>query len=75
MDAHDRVLRMVRENPGTPKSTLCEMFQLSRFRLNQALRLIERNVNGVRVVHDNENGVWIVDVDPQVLRRNGVAWP
>jgi hypothetical protein len=36
------------------------------------LRLIERNVCGVRVVHDNEYGVWIVDIDHE--RCVGTVW-
>ncbi len=72
MNVHQQVLKTILEKPGTSKKSLCRMYELSDYRLNRALRVIERELRGRTVVHSHENGVWLVDVDPE--KCSGMIW-
>ncbi len=72
MDTHWRVLEVLKQNPGSCKTDLCESFGLSKFRLNRALRLIEREMDGIQIVHDNDHRLWIVETNPSLCM--GVVW-
>ncbi|HMK35520.1 MAG TPA: DnaJ domain-containing protein [Desulfomonilaceae bacterium] len=72
MELHERVLQAILEQPGTQKKNLSGMFDLSDYRLNRVLRIIERGLSGRTVVQDKINGVWIVETDPE--RCGGMVW-
>ncbi len=68
----DTILAAIAHNPGTSKEALCSRFDLTRYRLHRALRHVARDLRGQILVHDDENGVWIIDIDPR--RCTGTDW-
>lgn len=72
MTVHEQVLKAILDAPGTSKRDLSRMFDLSDYRLNRALRIIERDLQGRAIVQSHENGVWLVDVDPR--KCSGMVW-
>jgi DnaJ-domain-containing protein 1 len=72
MNIHEQVLKTILERPGASKKSLSRIFQLSDYRLNRVLRIIERDLRDRTIVHSHENGVWLVDVDPG--RCSGMIW-
>jgi DnaJ-domain-containing protein 1 len=72
MNVHEQVLKTILEKPGTSKKWLSGIFELSDYRLNRVLRIIERSLQDRTIVHSHENGVWLVDVDPD--RCTGMIW-
>lgn len=72
MNVHEQVLKTILERPGTSKKGLSQIFELSDYRLNRVLRIIERDLRDRTIVHSHENGVWLVDVDP--ARCSGMIW-
>jgi DnaJ-domain-containing protein 1 len=72
MNVHEQVLNTILEKPGTSKRHLCRIFELSDYRLNRVLRIIERDLEGRTIVHSHENGVWLVNVDSD--KCSGMIW-
>ncbi len=72
MAVQDSILTIIRERPGTPKQTLCDEFDLTRYRLHRVFRHIERELEGQALVHHDDHGVWILDINPG--RCSGTDW-
>jgi hypothetical protein len=65
-------LKTILERPGTSKKGIARRFGLSSYRLHRVLRHIERDLPGRTIVHHDENGVWVVEMDP--CRCMGTRW-
>ncbi|MDQ7781814.1 MAG: J domain-containing protein [Desulfomonilaceae bacterium] len=72
MSLKDQVLTTVIDQPGISRDRLCDLFDLTDYRLNRVLRQLVRDFSGKTIVHSREHGVWIVDVDPE--RCSGMIW-
>ncbi|MGB6067453.1 MAG: DnaJ domain-containing protein [Desulfomonilaceae bacterium] len=72
MNLQKRVLETILKSPGTSKRKIAGLFNLSSYRLHRVFRHIERDLQGHTLVHHEENGVWVVKVDP--LRCLGTRW-
>lgn len=72
MTLKEELLSMVREQPGISRSSLCNVFGLTDYRLNRVFRQIERELSGNTIVHHPTRGVWIVEMDPD--RCLGMDW-
>lgn len=72
MTIQEKVLETILRHPGTSKTRLSGVFNLSPYRLHRVFRQIERDLIDGLLVHHPENGVWIVKVDPQ--RCLGMDW-
>jgi len=72
MTLNERVLQIILDSPGTSRLALLERFALSDYRLTRVFRHIQRDLSGRRLVHHQENGVWIVAVDE--VRCAGMDW-
>jgi hypothetical protein len=72
MTLPDHILETIERVPGCTKQELACRFGLSSYRLNRVLRQLERRLCSQTVVHDEENGVWIVEVDPEKCK--GMVW-
>ncbi len=72
MTLHDKITNFILENPGSCKSDMCRVFQLTRFRLNRALCGINDKLVDCSLVHSKEHGLWIVPMDPNSCL--GVNW-
>lgn len=72
MTLPDQVLRTIQQVPGTTKQELACRFGLSHYRLNRVLRQLSRRLCGQALVHDEEKGVWIVEMDPKKCK--GMVW-
>jgi|SRR5271157_3062791 len=64
MNLQERVLKTILERPGTSKKRIARLFDLSSYRLHRVFRHIERDLQGRTLVHHDENGVWVVKMDP-----------
>jgi DnaJ-domain-containing protein 1 len=72
MNLEQDVLTVILQHPGTSKRRLSRMFSLSSYRLHRVFRLLERDLENRTLIHDENNGVWIVDIEPD--RCHGVDW-
>ncbi|MEW6350499.1 MAG: J domain-containing protein [Thermodesulfobacteriota bacterium] len=72
MPVQDSILAIIRKRPGTHKHTLCDVFHLTRYRLHRVFRHIARELQGQTLIHDDEHGVWILDMDPG--KCSGTDW-
>jgi DnaJ domain len=72
MNLQKQVLMTILERPGISKKGISGMFGLSSYRLHRVLRHIERDMQGQTIVHHDENGVWVVEMDPD--RCMGTRW-
>jgi hypothetical protein len=57
------ILKIVMDEPGRSLQYLCARFDLTQYRLKRVFRHLEREFSGKTLIHDSENGVWIVTVD------------
>ncbi|MGO9570165.1 MAG: J domain-containing protein [Desulfomonilaceae bacterium] len=64
MNLQERVLKTILERPGSSKKRIARLFDLSSYRLHRVFRHIERDLQGQTIVHHDENGVWLVEMDP-----------
>jgi hypothetical protein len=62
MTLYEQIVQLILDRPGISKDCLCESFELSPYRLNRTLRVIERDLTTGRVIHF-EQGVWIIRID------------
>lgn len=69
---HKRVLKEIVEVPGTSAHTLGRLFDLNGYRLKRVFRQIDGELEGSTLVNDDENGVWIVGMDPD--KCQGTEW-
>ncbi len=69
---HQKILKIIMDEPGTSWKRLRDLFDLTEYRLKRVLRHINRELSGETVVHDHENGVWIVALDP--AKCLGTEW-
>jgi len=72
MSLEEQVLICVIEQPGVSRRRLCDMFDLSDYRLNRVFRHLERDFTEKTIVHHPDHGVWLVDLDPE--RCSGMNW-
>jgi hypothetical protein len=72
MNLQERVFKTILEQPGTSKKRIARLFGLSSYRLHRVFRHIERDLQGRTLVHHDENGVWVVEMDPG--RCMGTRW-
>lgn len=72
MDLHAHILHVLVQEPGTSLKTLRSLFDLTDYRLKRVFRHIEQNLSDRVIVHDQENGVWIVPLDR--VRCLGMDW-
>ena len=73
MDAVNlNILQFIKDHPGAPKSVISRMFSLSDYRLNKALRGLEREFRDIAFPWSHDNGVWLVKVDRS--RCLGMVW-
>ena len=72
MNLQKRLLETILKHPGTSKRKIAGLFNLSSYRLHRVFRHIERELQGHTLVHHEENGVWVVKMDP--LRCLGTQW-
>lgn len=72
MDVEETILGLIRERPGIAKDVLAKAFCLSDYRLNRVFRHINRNLNLRSIEKDPENGLWVVDINPE--RCLGYEW-
>ncbi len=64
MNLQSQVLETILKCPGTSKRKIAGLFNLSSYRLHRVFRHIERDLQGCTLVHHEENGVWVVKMDP-----------
>jgi DnaJ-domain-containing protein 1 len=69
---HQEILKLIMDEPGTSRKRLRDLFNLTEYRLKRVFRHIGRELSGKILVHDRENGVWIVTLDPKTCL--GVEW-
>jgi DnaJ-domain-containing protein 1 len=72
MDVPKAILELILDQPGTPRETLCRLFDLTDYRLSRVFRHIERDLAKRTLVHHKENGCWIIDIDAS--RCSGTEW-
>lgn len=72
MELLDELLITLREHPGITKSQLCNQFQLNSFKLNRALRTIERDLDGIGIIRSEDHGVWVIHFNTKLCM--GVVW-
>lgn len=72
MNLEQEVLRIVINQPGTSKEHLLKLFSLSGYRLNRVFRILQRNLDGQLLIHDDACGVWLIKIN--VERCTGVEW-
>lgn len=72
MNVREEILKLIQEQPGTPREMLCRLFDLTDYRLNRVFRHIERDLAEQRLMHDKQNGCWIIDIDSS--RCSGTEW-
>jgi len=72
MSVQQAIFKLIRENPGTQRVTLCRLFDLAEYRLSRVFRHIERELVDQRLVTDKEHGCWLVDLDRS--RCSGMEW-
>lgn len=72
MNQTEIVLQFVMENPGAPRNVVSETFCLSDYRLNRVFRHINRDLCGRSLETDPENGLWVVDINPNMCL--GYEW-
>jgi hypothetical protein len=72
MNLQERVFKTILEQPGSSKKRIARLFGLSSYRLHRVFRHIERDLHGRTIVHHDENGVWVVEMDPG--RCMGTRW-
>jgi len=63
---------IIEERPGISEEELRRRFGLSGYRLNREFRKIGRRLNKSALVHNDRNGVWIVEVDG--AKCAGLVW-
>jgi DnaJ-domain-containing protein 1 len=71
MTLYEQLLELILDRPGITKDSLCESFDLSLYRLNRALRIIDRELTDRAVIH-SDRGVWIIAVDHN--KCLGILW-
>ncbi len=67
-----KILQAIHERPGSSMAWYAEHFGLSHYRLNRIFRSIQRELECCVIVHDEERGVWIVEIDGS--RCLGMNW-
>jgi len=73
MTLQQKILKIILESPGTPKSELLSQFDLSAYRLHRVFRQIERDlIDDDVLIHHPENGVWVIKVNSE--RCLGMDW-
>jgi len=72
MNLQEHVLQIILERPGTPEKRIARLFDLSSYRLHRVFRHIERDLQGRTIVSHDENGVWVVEIDPE--KCMGTKW-
>lgn len=72
MNLEQDVLSVILRNPGISKHRLSHMFDLSSYRLHRVFRLLAKDLENRMLIHDKDNGVWIVDIDPDFC--HDVEW-
>ncbi len=72
MSLQHLVLKTILEQPGTSKKRIARLFDLSSYRLHRIFRHIEGELEGRTLVHSDENGVWVVEMDPE--KCMGTLW-
>ena len=72
MDFSDQILKFIFDEPGASVERLCSQFTVNEYRLKRIFRRIEKDLRGKNIVYHHENGVWIVEVDPE--RCLGIDW-
>jgi DnaJ-domain-containing protein 1 len=72
MSLEEQVFKTILEWPGTSKKRIARLFGLSSYRLHRIFRHIERDLHGRTIVRHEENGVWVVEMDPG--RCMGIRW-
>jgi len=63
MSVQQAIFKLILENPGMQRVTLCRLFDLAEYRLGRVFRRIERDLVDQRLVTDRQHGCWVVEVD------------
>jgi DnaJ-domain-containing protein 1 len=72
MTLQQQILKMILEKPGTPVKVFSRLFDLTDYRLSRMFRHIQRELCDQTLVRHEDNGVWIVDLDPS--RCHTMEW-
>lgn len=67
-----QIMEFIQSRPGTCISAICRNFGLSEYRLNRAMRKLEREFHGISFVSSREHGVWFLELDP--CKCLGLEW-
>ncbi|MFC1834796.1 J domain-containing protein [Thermodesulfobacteriota bacterium] len=72
MALRQEVVDYIRKAPGTSRTAMSTIFNLSAYRINRVFRQIGRDLSDEMLVSGEGYGVWIVPLDPKKCR--GMVW-